>query len=199
MTTKKTDNAGDRREDDAQARVEELKQKAADLSGGQMRAWVAPDCPPHIQEQFREQVLAAEDAVEEQPFEVLIRSDVTLPPAEELDDAQITVKLWEVIRGLAFLRMYLSFTDHLSDRELYERLWSDVLRVPTALEPGSDAAWHIDLTGSGSEEDVAIYLKYYADEDERRRWKEEWPDVLMPDAAPLPFDRDRHLPRAWWS
>jgi hypothetical protein len=93
--------------------------------------------------------------------------------------------------------MFLLFTDHLSDRQLYARRWSDTLRVPTALDPPDDhGAWHIDLTRSGSEEDVETYLKYYADEDERRSWAEDWPDDRMPEQAPPPFDRDRHLPRS---
>jgi hypothetical protein len=129
-------------------------------------------------------------------FDVLVRSGLTLPPPVELDDAQITVTLWQVIRGLAFLRMFLEFTDHVSDRELYGRLWNDILRVPTALEPEDEnGAWHVDLTGSGSDEDVEAYLKYYADDDERRRWAQDWPDHPMPEPGQLPFDRDRHLPQ----
>jgi hypothetical protein len=198
MAAKKTDEADDRPEDDVDARIERLKRKAASLNDGRMWTGVAPDCPPGIVEQFWKQIVAFESAVEEQPFDVLIRSGLTLPPPEELDDAQITVKLWEVIRGLAFLRVFLLFTDHLSDRELYARLWSDILRVPTALEPEDyDGAWHIDLTGTGSdsEEGIAIYLKYYADDNERRSWQEEWPDDPLPDREQRPFDRDRYLPR----
>lgn len=196
MASKKKDAAGNQRHDDFDARIEELKRKAAAFSDGGMRAHVSPHCPPHIQEQFWEQVIAFESAVEEQPFDVLERSGVSLPPADELDDTQVTIKLWEVIRGLAFLGMYLSFTDHLSDRELYARLWIDILRVPTALEPETgNAAWHVDLTGGGTDEDVAIYLKYYADEDDRRSWADDWPDDPMPAVAQRPFDRDRYLPR----
>ena len=55
---------------------------------------------------------------------------------------------------------------------------------------------HLDMVGSGSEEDIALYLKYYADEDERQRWAKEWPgDPVPPHEAP-PFDRDRHLPQS---
>jgi len=108
----------------------------------------------------------------------------------------LTVALSEAIRGMAALGMYLYSTDHLSDRELYARLWNDVLREPTPLLPYDDnGEWHVDLVSSGSEEDTQLYLKYYADEEDRRRWAEDWPDDPLPDPAPLPFDRDRHLPR----
>jgi hypothetical protein len=112
MTTRKpedTDAAGNLPEDDVDARIEALKRKAAALNDGQMRAHVSPDCPPGIEEQFWKQIVAFESAVEEQPFDVLVRSGLTLPPSEALDDAQITSKLWEVIQGheagklLAFL------------------------------------------------------------------------------------------------
>jgi hypothetical protein len=96
---------------------------------------------------------------------------------------------------MASIGMYLDSTDHLSDRELYVRLWTDVLRQPTELDPDDrGAAWHIDLVGRGSDEDIRLYLMYYADEEDRRMWAQEWPDYPMPDTAELPFDRDRHLP-----
>jgi len=203
MTSEKHDNgeenAGSREPGDVDARIEKLKAKASMLSDGQMRSYVAPDIAPDVAEQFWKRVVAAEEAHEneEPPFDVLVRSGLTLPSPEELDDAQVTVKLWEVIREMASLRMFLSFTDHLSDRELYAHLWSDTLRVPAALGPDSAWAWQIDLSGCGGDEDHETFLKYYADDAERRSWAQEWPEDRMPDAAPLPFDRDRHLPAAW--
>lgn len=58
-----------------------------------------------------------------------------------------------------------------------------------------DFACHIDLIGSGSDGDIHLYLKYYADEEARYRWAKEWPNEPVPDHAQPPFDRDRHLPR----
>jgi len=50
------------------------------------------------------------------------------------------------------------------------------------------AATHhdIDLIGSGSDEEVSLYLKYYADEDERQRWIQDFPDIQVPDRERRP-------------
>ena len=104
-----------------------------------------------------------------------------------------------MIRGLEQLGVYLEFTNHLSDRELYVHLWSNVLREPMALTPDDpDAAWHIDLSSAGSDDDgVEVYLMYYADEETRRQWAEEWPDYAVPERKKPAFDRDRDLPSPW--
>jgi hypothetical protein len=38
-------------------------------------------------------------------------------------------------------------------------------------------------------------MKYYADEDWRRRFQEEFPDFQMPAHGDPPYDRDRLLPQ----
>lgn len=87
----------------------------------------------------------------------------------------------------------------MSDRDLYVRLWSSVLREPMALTPDDpDAAWHIDMSSACSDDDgVEAYLTYYADEETRRRWAEEYPDCPVLERKASPFDRDRHLPSVW--
>jgi hypothetical protein len=183
--------------EDIETRIRELRERAEELSGGEAISFVSDDCPAEVEGQFWRQVLACEDAAAwPEPFQMLVASGVALPAPEELDDARLTDKLWEVINGLALLGAYLYHTDHLSDRELYARLWHDVLRQPMMLLPDDpDFACHIDFVSSGSDEDNHLMLKYYADEDERRRWIEEWPDEPWPAREPPPFDRDRHLPQ----
>ena len=182
-------------QEDRQTRIEKLKQKAKELTGGQMASFASDDCPSAIEEKFWEYVVAFEQAQWITPFAILVNGGLSLPPPDELDDSRLTAKLWEVINGLALLGAYLHNTNHLSDRELYEDLWNDSLREEAVLQPDNpDFACHIDLIGSGSEEDTLIYLRYYADEDERRWWSEEWPDDVLPNHEQPPFDRDRYLP-----
>ena len=54
---------------------------------------------------------------------------------------------------------------------------------------------HLDLVGSGSEEDIALWLKYYADEETRVQWARDFPDMVVPPHENPPYDRDRQLPK----
>jgi hypothetical protein len=154
------------------------------------------DCDTEGQAQFKENVDAFEQAKWSQPFQVLVDSGMCLPPADKLIDSELKTKLWEIISSLALLGAYLEHTDHLSDRELYVLLWGDVLREEMAIQSGvGTLACHIDLIGSGSEEDNKIYLKYYADEDDRILWIDEYPEEPLPTRESPPFDRDRLLPK----
>lgn len=183
--------------EDRETRIRKLKLQAEELAGGSMVSIESEDYSPEIEEQFWEHVVAFEQAECVPLFDVLVKADISLPPPDELDDSRLAAKLWEVVDGLFLLGAYLEHTDHLSDRELYVYLWSDVLREPATLLPDNpDFSYHIDLTGSGSEEDNLIYLKYYADEDARRQWAKDWPRDVLPDHERLPYDRDRHLPQA---
>jgi hypothetical protein len=175
--------------------IEELKQKLECLAGGPVAMGFAPDCPDEIVEKFLESVLAFEEQSERPLFEVLAESGVELPPPGDLEGANLSARLWEVIRAMALSGVYLSHTDHLSDRALYERLWSDTLREPMTLMPQDrDFACHIDLIGSGSEEDIQLYLKHYADEESRREWALDRPEDIITAREPPPYNRNRHLP-----
>jgi hypothetical protein len=56
------------------------------------------------------------------------------------------------------------------------------------------------MSGAGTDDDgIEAYLTYYADEETRRQWAEDYPDCPMPEPKELPFDRDRHLPSVWAS
>ncbi len=108
--------------------------------------------------------------------DLLARDGVALPAPDELSDDELALKLIEVIHTLANRRTYLSFTNHLSERELYTHLWQETLNewCPD-LPADSEMNCHIDLLGTGSGEDNALYLTYYADEEERARWAKDFP------------------------
>ena len=157
--------------------------------------WESEECLPKARAQFRRSVAAYELAPLTTHFRLLEESGIQLSPPESMDDQRLKAKLWEVIEGLARLRVFLSQTDHLNDRALYTLCWHDLLREAVKDLPLDDSStWHIDLTGSGSEEDTYLYLKYYADDATRRQWRADFPADEMPEHEEPPFDRDRCLP-----
>lgn len=154
------------------------------------------DYPTEIQEQLQKQIDAFEQAIWHSSFQTLIESGIALPPPDALAESALHTKLQEVIHALALMNSYLEHTDHLSDRELYSLLWNDVLREETVMDsPTADLICHIDLIGSGSEADSQLYLKYYADENERIHWLNAFPNDPMPNQESPPYDRDRLLPK----
>lgn len=134
-------------------------------------------------------------------FDALTESGISLPRPDRLDDARLTAKLWEVIEALARHDTFLENTDHLSDRQLYAELWNDLLReepfepIPKGVGRGF---FILDLVGSGSEEDIHLLLKHYADESFRQNWQKDWPDDPIPDHEDPPYDRGRLLPQPEW-
>ena len=186
-----------RNDDEREKRIEALKRQASELVGAKMIGGEKGTCPPEVEEQFWEHVVAYEKAPWTTNFKQLEDAGMQLPAPETLDDQALTAKLWELIGRLAFMRVFLENTDHLSDRALYTALWSDLLREETKdLAMDEDSACHFDLVGSGSEEDTQLYLKYYADEEARRQWHSDFPDDPLPDPEDPPYDRDRFLPYA---
>jgi hypothetical protein len=92
-------------------------------------------------------------------------------------------------------RLFLESTDHLADRALYSWLWHDALREELMGFGLPFGNCHLDVLGGGSEEDIILRMRYYADEKERADFAAEFPDFPMPARERAPFDRDRHLPK----
>jgi hypothetical protein len=179
--------------------IVELKEQIQESCDGQaLIERVDEDMPPALEEKFLEYVLAWEQAEQVTHREMLARDGVAPPPLEELTEEELTRALAELIQALARRRHFLTSTDHLSDRELYSLLCHDLLdNVGPVLDPDGDTNCHIDPVSSGSEEDIHLWLTYYADEEERARWASEWPDDPIPPHQDPPYDRDRFLPQAY--
>ncbi len=182
---------------DRRIRIQRLKQAAEEISGGELVAGSNhgdEDSP--IAEEFWKHVVAFEKAPRGTLFAQLHKAGITLPTPDSMIDTKLHEKLWEAIKKLAELRVFLYHTNHLSDRELYIALRDDLLREETTImPPDPDSAYHLDVIGSGSETDIDIGLKYYDDERMRRDWHESFPDYPIPDHEDPPYDRDRYLPQ----
>lgn len=182
---------------DQQIRINELREAAREVSSGGMAEWESSDCPPDLAEQFWSNVLAYESAEQTCHFIQLEDRGIELPAPGKLDDEQLTAKLWEIIHALAGMNVFLSQTDHWSDRELYEHLWHETLREITMdLPPNSGWNCHIDFLSTGSDEDNYLYLKYYADDEWRDQWRRDFPEDEIPLHVDPPHNRDAQLPKS---
>jgi hypothetical protein len=181
-------------EPNQEQRIAKLREEIRKMGGSAMSL---EDLPADIEEEFLRHVLEYETAEPISLFRMLENAGLELPPPESLSDVDVTTKLTETIERMASLGAYLLHTDHLSDLALYEYLYNDGLREEAVLFPENPGyAYMIDLTGSGSEEDNHVYLKYYADEKQRQQWALDWPDDTMPEHEVPPFERDKHLPQS---
>jgi len=181
-------------EPNQEQRIAKLREEIRKLGGSAMSL---EDLPADMEEEFLRHVLEYETAEPISLFRMLESAGLELPSPESLTEVDVTTKLTETIERMASLGAYLLHTNHLSDLALYEYLYNDGLREEAVLFPENPGyAYMIDLTGSGSEEDNHVYLKYYADEKQRQQWALDWPDDTMPEHEDPPFDRDRHLPQS---
>ncbi len=155
----------------------------------------ADDCPPEVLEAFLESVVAFESARRSSLFERLSREACLTPAPDSISDPELPAKILEIAQALARQGFYLERTDHLSDRELYVKLWNDVLHEEYE-DAGPGGRWHLDMLGSETDEDILDHLRYYADQESREMWREEFPDFELPPRLELPYDRDRFLPQA---
>src|SRR5262245_27491007 len=178
-----------------ESRIEALKDQARQRAGGMMRSCDSDELSADEREHFWRRVMDFENALLVTDAQRLHDAGIDLPEPDAMDDAQLKAKLWQVIEALAGMRVFITSTDHLSDRQLYDRLWRHSLREEEPIVPGYTD--HVDLVSTGSEEDVHAWLRYYADEGARRDWLKDFPDYDMPAHEDPPFDRDRHLPQAY--
>jgi hypothetical protein len=179
-------------EPDQEKRIEKLKAQLEDLGGDiSDPSGLSSD----MEEEFLKHILAFETAEPTSLLQWLENAGQDVPAPEELDDAQLHAKLWEVIRRMASLGAYLHNTNHLSDRELYTYLFEEGLREDAVLFPDNPGyVYGLDLLGSGSEKDMQLYMKYFADEQYRAEWKAQFPELDFPPHEDPPFDRDKDLP-----
>lgn len=119
-----------------------------------------------------------------------------VPAPGSLSDVGLSSMLWELLDELKRLRVYLSHTDHLSDRALYTLLWEEFLPEPLFLEGFAfGGRLHFDILGAWSDLEVELFLQHYASEEERTTWLEMFPGDRVPPPRPPAYDRDRWLPR----
>lgn len=130
------------------------------------------------------------------PAEHLAEQKIPLLPPAELTEETLTPILWELLHNLSLQGFYILHSNHLGDRELYQELWDRGLRDPAYL-PGRNprGGWFHDFLGSWDEEDMQLWLRYYATDDERAKHAREWPDTTLPPRERPCANRDWRIPK----
>lgn len=119
----------------------------------------------------------------------LERKGYNPPFAENLNDEELSRELTNLIWALWDFNVWIDDADHLSDRELYLELL-DLLDEPTVVFPDHPSAnFHWSPIGSYGEEDMVIYNRYYASDQDREDMLKEWPDTFMPEKEMVPYYR----------
>jgi hypothetical protein len=177
-------------------RVRQLLNQLDEITDGQMVFEGTTDLPAGVEVSFLEHMIRYETAPQTTWLEKLKSVGYDMPDPGQVSEPAIGLELWQVIQRLSEVRVFLYNTNHLSERALYEKLFFDLLAVDVPdLSMDEHSAYHIDLLGSGSEEDVSLWLTYYADENERADWQKENPNEHLPTRIKPPFERDHLLPK----
>jgi hypothetical protein len=127
-------------------------------------------------------------------FAILKNAGIPLPNPDDVPDADMRNVLWKVIDAMWDEGVILYSTDHLSDRDLYTLLWTDLLLEDHEILPADfPVTTHLDVLGGWSNDDTQVYLRYYADQDTRKEWAAKY-GKSIPEHVDPPYDRDRFLP-----
>jgi hypothetical protein len=183
---------------DQKIRINELKRQAEELAGGEMTFMKGGSLPPEIEEAFLKSVVDYEKrakAPQGTDLERLEKSGVKLPKPGSLKGKALEKKIFEIVKALQKINVYIASTNHLTDEELYAKLWNEILREPHPdFSKCRNGAWTHDILGCCSDEDIDLQMKYYADKKARARFKKEFPKYKMPRSAKPPSNRDKKFP-----
>ena len=154
-------------------------------------AWIQSErLPISVENEFLESKLQWERAPIV-PISQWFDPPLQLPSPEQLSNDRLSQLLYETINRLFERRIVLDFTDHLSDRQLYRLIYRDILPAQEKKIDRRRSYLHWDC--SDTDGDPEIWLRYYATEEERLLWADDFEGPLPPHEDP-PYPRE--LPRA---
>lgn len=116
------------------------------------------------------------------------------PHPSQMSDEVLAGALQQLIQKLYEKRIVLDFTDHLSDRDLYELIVFQILPTSEKKIDNADFYRHWDCSSAALDEEQReeIWLTYYASDEERDGWEDAHCVVLPPKQLPL---YPRNLPK----
>jgi hypothetical protein len=167
----------------------ELRDELEPYFDESIRSVNVEELPTPIENEFLASMLAWERAPV-LPISQWFQPELVLPHPDALSNDQLQALLWDTIRKLFDERIVLDFTDHLSDRELYCLIYRDILPCREKKIDSLSNYLHWDCADMGG--DPTVWLRYYASEEERLAWVDDFGDPLPPSEEP-PYPRQ--LPR----
>ncbi len=186
-------------EAERQIRIQRMREEIESKGGIWNPVASASDLSSEAEEALLRRVLFFKNARRTTHAKLLIGKGIELPLPDSLETEQeLRDRLWDIIHGLASVRVFLTSTNHLSDRALYAQLWYQHLNVETVdISADQEADCQIDLLGGGTEEETLTWLKFYADEDEREWWRGplEAEGHTIPESEKPLYQRDSLLPK----
>ncbi len=120
------------------------------------------------------------------PISQWFEPELQISPPDALADEQLHLILWDTIHKIYEKRIILDFTDHLSDRALYQLIYRDILPSREKCLAAQKGCLHWDCADIAGDPDT--WLRFYATEEERGMWAEETGQDLPPVESP-PFRR----------
>jgi len=111
--------------------------------------------------------------------------ELRLPQSSRLNDKDLSKKLDDLIERLFEQNIVLDFTDHLSDRELYDLIRRNILPSWEKKIDMRLGALHWDCSYVGGDGDPITWLTYYASDEEREDWGERYGQPLPSKELPL--------------
>jgi len=178
-------------------RLGELRKEVMDRVEGPFIEGGVGNMPMEEQARFWQYVLAFESA-EDSTIGERLREEAgfTAVPLTDLDSPRSFYDaLWQLLYACASIRVFVHFTNHLSDAELYRLMVERVIPAPTNVPPPELACnCRFDLT-EFAEVDAPpeTFDGPDADDDPDDLSYEEW-EAAFAKQFPARFDRDRFLP-----
>ncbi len=112
-----------------------------------------------------------------------------LKPSRFLNDIEVAEALDSAVEKLYEKKIVLEFTDHLSDRELYDIIACDILplKEKRLKEPTGYIHWNLAL--NDTHQGTMNWLMYYASDKERSAWADFYNELPPNKSLPL-YPRD---------
>jgi len=167
----------------------ELRNELEPYFDESIRSVNVEELPTPMENEFLASMLAWERAPI-LPIAEWFEPELRLPHPDALSNEQLRELLWSTIHQLHDRRIVLDFTDHLSYRELYCLIYRDILPCAEKKIDSLSNYLHWDCADMGG--DPTVWLRYYASEEERLAWADDFGDPLPPAEEP---PHRRELPR----